>query len=517
MNRKKILKFLAHFVGYLVMSVFFLYWTFPTTAARHATERMLGNKGYPTEVEGLSLNGLSGVTLSDITVELPPKALMGAQVFPEKVQKKQQKVVHLLLDSLSFNTDTIGLVRNLPVSKANPLSADLSIEAYGGTIEVEGLRVIPGRYKISKLSIRNLDLTKSRLLRAVLPVDLRGRISSKAALRIGPTGKVAAKLSQLKIKNSSIKNLAFPCAGSACPVSDPSLGTIQIKGEVGYGKKFGVRDNKMVVKLDKLEAVGGDIEAVLDGKSSITWSVNQYGKMREGFINVGMAFRITDDYLNRKIQKDGKKVTPNSWIKTALSSDARAKRSRRGDWLGMRCRGSLRPPINFERLCRLQRPSAAVSGRSHTPARKKPKVQPKRPKKKAPSAKKSRRKTKRVSPRRKSVRKPRSRATQPKPETIEFETEKAPEATRALRKRARLKTKSDIIRSKKGRGRARPLQPSTEVDDEGSGDDDESSEVEDDDEEEGDDEDDEDEDDEDDEEDDDEDDDEDDEESDEEE
>ncbi len=369
--RQKIIRSALYGVGYLLLTLIFIYWTFPTSAARDLVERVLTTKlGYQTEISSLSVNGFSGIGLKDIELMGQPKKILGSKElkntdkYDPKTYDRLHDPIKIQIDAASLNTSLYDLL----TGSRKKLNASVKIKAYDGEIKIGRISAKPGAMELVGIRLKELDFSDQNPLRMILPMDLRGQLSGNARISISGRNPDSAEVSIIykdvywaypivpwsmvkRFQGKRSNALSALPAGTNIPLCPAELGDIEIKLKIAKDTKAArarkrVKGRKKsqpryVFSIEEFSASGGDILFSVNKGSRINFERN---RLRSGAINLNLRFQFSDDYLAKECVLDPKLEsdpdTYNLQLKYLMSSAHMKRFTDAEGWTGLGCVGA---------------------------------------------------------------------------------------------------------------------------------------------------------------------------------
>jgi len=373
------------YIGFfLVCTLLFVYWTFPTERARSFAEIQLAHQlgAESVEIGKLSLAGLGGVTLRDMTVRLRPLTVptedpAHTTLGPDRIIMVSRLAVSAGLGALTGGSVDVGF------------EADLQ----GGTVrhgryaqEVDGEGQVQHVVRLGE--IRDVALGSEQMFQALFGKDIVGQLSGSLDLSVpmhvdaagrrgvrfdGVRGRV-----NLMIRDAELKGPLFPTPMGTLRFSDADLGDITLEVVVDRGteleafeataRRRGGEDTIAHIAEGRVE--GDDLAVELARNSAIT--IRPGVPLAQSQVNIQMAVQVKDAYIDKRIPdpRDPERTSqPNTVIRMAMGEPPLRQAMENGVF-GVSITGTLgnpqvsigRPVVRSAAMAPARRPNIAGFG-----------------------------------------------------------------------------------------------------------------------------------------------------------
>ena len=183
------------------------------------------------------------------------------------------------------------------------------------------------------------------------PVILRGQGSGSLKLSgakrlsgfdalVGAKGSFQLTLSGVVLEHLILSSKDQWGNPQALELRNVRLGTIQLELVADVASKFPdlkrLPKKQHVIVFKRLEVDGADLELITDGRPYVKV---RRGKFELSDVSLAVLVRLKPSLFTRTARIDGKKETPNSWLKTVLEMDKRAKNAYNQGYYGVRLSG----------------------------------------------------------------------------------------------------------------------------------------------------------------------------------
>ena len=402
----KILRGFAYFIYFLVALIGFLYLSIPTEKVKSYLEAK-ATVALKTNVKigGLKIHGLTGVTLSNVKIELVPKEAPpgpeGAEVEPTHgaggprgvatpakkkepnadakkarddasdapIQVKSKKGL-IMASELRLDLNTWGLLRG------RKLKASLKADVSGGTIRGATYERTDTGWKVAVDDLKDINLVPMRLFEVLFGKRIHMSLSGKE-IEIDWHGSWQNSTAnfELSLADTVIGHYEIKDPVHGWPVGeafDVDLGKIDIVAKLGAAKDLGVPGgDRHVLVIERLRGLGKHVDIQIDGGQRHT--ITFHGpKFTDGIINLKLVASLKEALFAWKgdgRRDDGSVVkgVSHEVIKYGLCAredgklcldQLRQARVRRGgrDYFGFHCTGPLKAL-----KCKPVRPSLRVT------------------------------------------------------------------------------------------------------------------------------------------------------------
>ncbi|PKN55921.1 MAG: type II secretion system protein GspN [Deltaproteobacteria bacterium HGW-Deltaproteobacteria-14] len=327
---KTALRWFGYVLFFLLCTAVFVYLTFPTDQARRFAEVKL------TELSGadsvtiadLSLAGIGGAHLDDISIELPtlkiPTAVPGVE--------EEGPLRLIMVKTLDVDASLGGFLFG------GDVDVTFDAEAQGGTIkrghyqrDKEGTNVI----EIG--AIEDVALGSEQLFQALVGKNITGLVSGSLNVTLhtiaGANGKPAIDLDNvvgqidLEIKDAKLRAPIFDSPMGRIQLGDADLGTIILKVVVDRAsnieafKKTARRagSDNTILHIADASVDGDDIAIQVAKNSAITLTAGR--PLKDAAVNIHLSIMVKDAFFDREVPdpKDPKKKTqPNKNLRFVM-------------------------------------------------------------------------------------------------------------------------------------------------------------------------------------------------------
>ena len=327
---KTALRWSGYVLFFLFATAVFVYLTFPTDRARRFAEIKLTEFTGASEVRigDLSLSGLGGATLEDVTLEFAP----------------------LKIPTLVPGVDEVGPPRLMQIASLE-VDASLFDLALGGDIdvsfeaEIQGGSLKKGRFtreqggpNVLKIgALENVALGSEQLFQALVGKDILGLVSGSVDLTLpmtaGPSGKPTVDLDhatgqvELVIREAKLKGPMFDTPMGRMALGDADLGEIALSvfidraSNLDTFKKLAKRagGDSTIIHIASGSVDGEDLAIQVAKNSAITLVPGR--PLKEAAVNIHLSVAIKDAFFDRSAPdpKDPKVMTqPNKNLRFVM-------------------------------------------------------------------------------------------------------------------------------------------------------------------------------------------------------
>ncbi|MFT5429478.1 MAG: type II secretion system protein N, partial [Myxococcota bacterium] len=344
-----VLRSMAYSTYFTVALVAFLYLSIPTgQVKRYVAHQATKNLKKKVTIGGLDIRGVSGVTLTDVRVELPlpknetagdmagaPSAAKtpGSEADAEENDEPPPLFNPpglIMADKIDLDVNTWGLVNG------KKLKAVLNAELSGGTLSDVKFEAHKSGWTLEVGEMAGVDLTPMRVLRtlAKIEMDLHGRLSGRALIEwAGELQNSKADL-ELQLTDALIPYLPIKHPTEPYPIGEAfqvAIGDVELRMKLdkaenlpGLTTRGRQAKSGQVLLIEELKARGEHVEIQLDSGQRHTISFRS-PKTSEGIIDVRLVVHFTDEFFAWKgdgVRSDGHeaKDVGHSALKSAMDS-----------------------------------------------------------------------------------------------------------------------------------------------------------------------------------------------------
>ena len=327
---KTALRWFGYVLFFLLCTAVFVYLTFPTDQARRFAEVKL------TEMSGadsvtiadLSLAGIGGAHLDDISVELPtlkiPTAVPGVE--------EEGPLRLIMVKSLDVDASLSGFLFG------GDIDVTFDAEAQGGTVKRGHYqRDKEGTNFIEIGAIEDVALGSEQLFQALVGKNITGLVSGAVNVTLptiaGANGKPTIDLDNvvgqidLEIKGAKLRAPIFDSPMGRIQLGDADLGTIVLKVVVDRAsnieafKKTARRagSDNTILHIADASVDGEDIAVLVAKNSAITLTAGR--PLKDAAVNIHLSIQVKDAFFDREVvdPKDPtKKSQPNKNLRMIM-------------------------------------------------------------------------------------------------------------------------------------------------------------------------------------------------------
>ncbi|TNF24384.1 MAG: type II secretion system protein GspN [Deltaproteobacteria bacterium] len=326
---KTALRWTGYVLFFLIATAIFVYLTFPTDQARRFAEvRLTEATGADSvTIKDLSLAGLGGVGLEDVTIELPTLTMQTA--VPGVDEEGPLRMV--LIRSLDVDASLGGFLFG------GDIDVNFEAEAQGGTIKRGHFqRDKEGTNKIEIGAIDKVALGSEMLFQALVGKNITGLVSGNVDVTL-PTTQVngkptvdldtAAGVIELEITDAKLRAPIFDSPMGRIQLGDADLGTIVLKvvvdraSNIDAFKKTARRagSDSTILHIADASVDGEDIAIQVAKNSAITLTPGR--PLKDAAVNIHLSVMVKDAFFDREVPdpKDPKKKSqPNKNLRLVM-------------------------------------------------------------------------------------------------------------------------------------------------------------------------------------------------------
>lgn len=390
-----LLRWMGYSVYFTVALVAFLYLSIPTSKVKrfvaHKATKALKKK---VTIGELEIRGISGVTLTNVVVELPlPEGQVdeaasaagapAAEATPGAADDDEDEPTKLFNPPGLLMADKLALdVNTWDLLTGKPLKALLNADISGGTLTDVAFEARGGKkWTLEVGDMTGIDLGPMRLLRtmAKMEMDLMARLSGRMHVEWnGKLGESTADI-ELQLSDTLIPYLPIKHPKEPFPIGEAfqvAIGDVELNMKLDKAENLpslgtrtrGISPKTTTLFIEKLRARGEHVDIQLDSGQKHTIAFRG-PKTSDGYIDVKLVVHFTDEFFAWKgdgVRSDGyeAKDVSHQALKPAMNSFLRTARVRIGGkyYYGFHCQGTLK---NFK--CPPRAPSRRLTTTVPTP------------------------------------------------------------------------------------------------------------------------------------------------------
>ena len=313
----------AQYTGYVLFFLMILAIavpaTFPTRQLRGYLSREATARGYPLEIEALSLRGLGGLVAEGVQLTLPGKEGVpgeNGQVTPGTPSAE------LRLDKLTAR------VALLPLIFGKTVDVSFDVEAGGGVIE-DGRFIKKGEVmdleigRIAELSLAQLGVGRRALAsQQQLSGELDGELGGTVKIHYGGTTDDLVGSVDLALADAVLRQPELALQGGL-KLTDLAMGDVTLKVKMNLKANIAAlvaqrgSEKATVIHIERMEALGDQLELVTEETSHILIPPGKAG-WKAATIQLHFAFALPE-------KKGAGKDTAKPAGKDAAGKDVAAK------------------------------------------------------------------------------------------------------------------------------------------------------------------------------------------------
>jgi type II secretion system protein N len=370
----------AKWTGYVLffglVLLFALPWTFPSRQLRNFAIKQAAAQGYVLDIGHIGLRGLGGVEIEGLQLTLPGK----------DQELKEGGAMDLALPEATLQIERLQAKIALFPLLGRTVDVVFEMDAGGGT--VEGGRIVrKGEAldvevaKIAGVSLSEMGLG-TRLLGSTRQVggDLEGDLSGAVKIHYGGSTDDLTGAVDLDMQDAILRAPEVAFQGGI-KLTDLALGQVTIKVKMNLKQHVAVlasqggQDKATVIHVEKLEALGDNLELVTEETSHVLIPPGKQG-FKAARIQLHFAFAVHDKPTAQK--KGDDKGDEGDKADKGAKEEAKAPNDRanlavalgmfknkiapfeRNGFIGVTCTGPLLRP-----QCKLDVPHVTAGTRGH--------------------------------------------------------------------------------------------------------------------------------------------------------
>lgn len=316
----RMLKLSGYSLYFLVALLGFIYLSIPTNRIKSYAEDQASQRlKKKVKIGKLSIRGLSGVTLENVSVELPiaPDPRLGDDGGPVAgapggeptpgsedgaeaggpIRMRVEKGI-LAASKVELDVNTWDLIRG------RKLKAVLNAELSGGTLKNVSIDRTDSGWKVAAKKIEGINLTPIKLFRLLFRKNIDAMLSGSMEIDWHGSMRNSTMLLDMALGNLRVGHYApkDPDGSPLADIFDIDLGDVIFKAHLAHPKSLGLGNlpptAPHVMLIEKLKASGEDLDLWLDaGRHTITFRGKSY---KDAYMDLRLVFYIKPALLDWK-------------------------------------------------------------------------------------------------------------------------------------------------------------------------------------------------------------------------